>query len=72
MWGRNMKRNLVISIALGSAFALAAGQASAQERLDAKVTVWWVKGFYRSEDDALFEAIRKFEAKTGMKVDLSQ
>jgi multiple sugar transport system substrate-binding protein len=67
-----MKRNLVISIALGSAFALAAGQASAQERLDAKVTVWWVKGFYRSEDDALFEAIRKFEAKTGMKVDLSQ
>jgi multiple sugar transport system substrate-binding protein len=67
-----MKRNLVISIALGSAFALAAGQASAQERLDAKVTVWWVKGFYKSEDDALFEAIRKFEAKTGMKVDLSQ
>ena len=39
---------------------------------DAKLTVWWVKGFYKSEDDALFEAIRKFEAKTGVKVDLSQ
>jgi multiple sugar transport system substrate-binding protein len=67
-----MKRKLVISIALGGAFAIAAGQASAQERLDAKLSVWWVKGFYKSEDDALFEAIRKFEAKTGRKVDLSQ
>jgi multiple sugar transport system substrate-binding protein len=36
------------------------------------ITVWWVKGFYKSEDDALFEAIKKFEAKTGHKVDLSQ
>jgi multiple sugar transport system substrate-binding protein len=31
-----------------------------------------VKGLYKSKADALFEAIRKFEAKTGMKVDLSQ
>src|SRR5665213_3720149 len=37
-----------------------------------KLTVWWVKGFYKSEDDALFETIRKFEAKTGVKVELSQ
>ena len=37
-----------------------------------KLTVWWVKGFYKSEDDALFEAIKKFEAKTGVKVELSQ
>ena len=29
------------------------------------ITVWWAKGFYKSEDDALFEAIKKFEAKTG-------
>ncbi len=48
-----------------SAFA---GQALAQEKL----TVWWVKGFYKSEDDALFEAIRKFEQRTGVKVELSQ
>src|SRR5213592_2638242 len=37
-----------------------------------KLTVWWVKGFYKSEDDALFEAVRKFEQKTGVKVELSQ
>ena len=36
------------------------------------ITVWWGKGFYRSEDDALIEAIKKFEAKTGIKVELSQ
>ncbi len=42
--------------------------AAAQETL----TVWWVKGFYKSEDDALFAAIKKFEDKTKVKVDLSQ
>src|SRR3954454_4105549 len=36
------------------------------------ITVWWSKGFYKSEDDALLEAIKKFEAKTGIKVELSQ
>ena len=46
----------------------AAMPAAAQEKL----TVWWVKGFYKSEDDALFEAIKKYEAKTGVKVELSQ
>jgi multiple sugar transport system substrate-binding protein len=45
-----------------------AGHAMAQEKL----TVWWVKGFYKSEDDAFFEAVKKYEAKTGIKVDLSQ
>src|SRR3954451_4410703 len=48
--------------------AAAAGQAAAQETL----SVSWVKGFYKSEDDALYETIKKFEAKTGVKVDLSQ
>ena len=45
-----------------------AGHALAQETL----TVWWAKGFYKSEDDALLEAIKKFEAKTKVKVELSQ
>ncbi len=53
---------------LGVIVASLPGAASAQEKL----TVWWVKGFYKSEDDALFEAVRKFEAKTGIKVELSQ
>jgi multiple sugar transport system substrate-binding protein len=52
--------------ALGLFFA--AAPAMAQE----KITVWWVKGFYKSEDDALLEAIKKFEAKTNIKVELSQ
>src|SRR5947199_10811248 len=38
-----------------------------------KLTVWWVKGFYKSEDDALYAAIKKFEAKhKNVKVELSQ
>src|SRR3982751_2775809 len=46
-----------------------AGPASAEETL----TVWWVKGFYKAEDDALFAAIKKYEAKhKGVKVELSQ
>src|SRR6478672_7523139 len=61
-----MKKILLGAIA---AFAtMSVGQAYAQEKL----TVWWVKGFYKAEDDALFEAIKKFETKSGVKVDLSQ
>ncbi|KQW37839.1 ABC transporter substrate-binding protein [Rhizobacter sp. Root404] len=48
---------------------LGAAPAMAQEKL----TVWWVKGFYKSEDDALFAAIKKFEAKhPKIKIELSQ
>jgi multiple sugar transport system substrate-binding protein len=46
----------------------AAMPVAAQEKL----TVFWVRGFYKSEDDALYAAIKKFEDKTGVKVDLSQ
>ena len=53
---------------VGAGLALSS-PAFAQEKL----TVWWVKGFYKAEDDALFEAIKKFEAKNkGIKVELSQ
>nr|WP_086003122.1 ABC transporter substrate-binding protein [Polaromonas sp. JS666] len=48
---------------------LAGGHAAAQEKL----TVWWVKGFYKAEDDALFAAIKKYEDKhKGVKIELSQ
>ena len=64
-----MKLYRRLGVALVAAGALvAAAPAPAQEKL----IVWWVKGFYKSEDDALFEAIKKFEAKTGVKVELSQ
>lgn len=61
-----MRRILAGAAALAIAFSAAPG--FAQEKLN----VWWVKGFYKSEDDALFAAIKKFEAKTGVKVELSQ
>jgi multiple sugar transport system substrate-binding protein len=58
-----------LGVALFAAGAVAfAGQALAQETL----VVWWVKGFYKSEDDALYAAIKKYEAKSGVKVELSQ
>jgi len=61
--------NLLKKVALAIvAVGIFATPAAAQEKL----TVWWVKGFYKSEDDALFEAIKKFEAKSGVKVELSQ
>jgi multiple sugar transport system substrate-binding protein len=37
-----------------------------------KLTVWWMKGFSRSEDDALYAVIKKYEQKSGVKVELSQ
>jgi len=58
-----------LAAALVSVGLLASGPVLAQEKL----TVWWVKGFYKAEDEALFEAIKKFEAKNkNIKVDLSQ
>jgi multiple sugar transport system substrate-binding protein len=58
-----------ITGALVGAGLAAAGPAMAQEKL----TVWWVKGFYKAEDEALFAAIKKFEEKNkGIKVELSQ
>src|SRR5215212_9902168 len=61
-------RALACAVAAAIGILYAAAPAMAQQ----KITVWWVKGFYKSEDDALNEAIRKFEAKTGTKIELSQ
>lgn len=64
-----MKTKLFVTSALMTAALLASGHAAAQEKL----TVWWVKGFYKAEDDALFAAIKKFEEKNkGIKIELSQ
>ena len=61
-----MHRYLIGTIAVCA--LLAAGPASAQETL----TVFWGKGFYKAEDDALFAAVKKFEEKAKVKVDISQ
>jgi multiple sugar transport system substrate-binding protein len=61
-------RRVLIGLAVGAMVALAASSAPAQEK---QISVWWERGFSKAEDDALYEAIKKFEAKTGIKVDLS-
>ncbi|MEO5670925.1 MAG: ABC transporter substrate-binding protein [Ramlibacter sp.] len=64
-----MKLKSLLATAMVAAGLVASGQASAQEKL----TVWWVKGFYKAEDDALFVAIKKYEAKNkNVKIELSQ
>ncbi len=63
-----MKLKFVATVAVMAASMLVASQARAQQKL----TVWWAKGFYKSEDDALFAAIRKFEEKhKDIKIELS-
>ena len=59
-----MKLKTILATAMVAAGLVTAGQAVAQEKL----TVWWVKGFYKAEDEALFDVIKKFEAKTKMKI----
>ncbi|SFU41496.1 carbohydrate ABC transporter substrate-binding protein, CUT1 family [Polaromonas sp. YR568] len=64
-----MRLKTILAAAMVAAGLIASGQAAAQEKL----TVWWVKGFYKAEDDALFAAIKKYEEKhKGVKIDLSQ
>lgn len=64
-----MKLKSILAAAMVAAGLIGAGNAAAQEKL----TVWWVKGFYKAEDDALFAAIKKYEAKhKGVKIELSQ
>lgn len=54
---------------LAGAAMLAATPAMAQQQT---LTVWWGKGFYKAEDDALYAAIKKFEAKhPKIKIELS-
>src|ERR1700761_8439828 len=61
-----MRRILAGAAALAVAFAAVPGHAQGQ------LTVVWVKGFYKSEDEALYAAIKKYEQKTGTKIELSQ
>src|SRR4051812_43430958 len=63
-----MTRTLALTAIASLGLVYAAAPAMAQQ----SITVWWVKGFYKSEDDALLATIKKFEDKTKIKVDLSQ
>jgi multiple sugar transport system substrate-binding protein len=63
-----MNRLATAAAAVLAAMLIAPAPAMAQEKL----TIWWVKGFYKSEDDALLAVVKKFEQKTGVEVELSQ
>ena len=66
-----MKRKVWLTATLLGFGLLVSGATLAQAQ--EKLTVWWVKGFYKAEDDALFDAIKKFEAKhKNIKIELSQ
>jgi multiple sugar transport system substrate-binding protein len=60
-------RRLVLGTALAGIAIGATAPAFAQET----VTVWFTKGFYKSEDDALLAMIDKYQKATGVKVELS-
>ena len=63
------KKSLLIATLIAAGLMSASTAVLAQQKLN----VWWVKGFYKAEDDALFDAIKKFEAKhKDIKVELSQ
>ena len=49
--------------AVAACALIAASPASAQETL----TVFWGKGFYKAEDDALFAAVKKFDSARSMR-----
>src|ERR1700685_3763561 len=61
-------RGGILLFATAAVLLAAAHPAAAQDT----ITVWWGKGFYKSEDDALLKVVKKFEEKTGTKVELSQ
>jgi multiple sugar transport system substrate-binding protein len=57
----------IAPMAIGLAIGLFATPGLAQEKL----TLWWAKGAYQAEDDALLAVVRKFEARSGVKVELT-
>src|SRR3546814_6800053 len=62
----NIMRKLLGLLLAVTVFA-AVPQAMAQEKL----TLWFNKGFYPAEDEALNKVIAGFEKKTGVKIELS-
>jgi hypothetical protein len=54
------------------AIVLPTALASAARGRAAELTVWWDKGFYAQEDEAIAEVIAVFERKTGKRAKLAQ
>ena len=60
-------RSSISGVAVAAVVAGWSGAAMAQETL----SIWFTKGFYKGEDDALMSVVDKFQKATGVKVDLS-
>lgn len=60
-------RSSISGVAVAAVVAGWSGAAMAQETL----SIWFTKGFYKGEDDALMNVVDKFQKATGVKVDLS-
>jgi multiple sugar transport system substrate-binding protein len=57
----------IAPMAIAVAIGLLATPGVAQEKL----TIWWAKGAYQAEDDALLAVVKKIEARSGVNVDLT-
>ncbi len=68
---RSQAARRLLNTCMGIA-ALAAMTAGVSPSASAEtLTVWWNKGFYAAEDDALKQMVKKWEEKTGNTVNLS-
>jgi multiple sugar transport system substrate-binding protein len=56
---------------LAAIAALAIGLFATPGLAQEKLALWWAKGFYTAEDDALLAVVKKYEARTGVKVELT-
>src|SRR6185295_16993049 len=56
---------------LAAVAALAIGAFAAPGLAQDKLALWWTKGIYKAEDDALLAVARKYQARTGVHVELT-
>lgn len=64
-----MTRALSAALLIGS--ALTGLAIATPARAEETLTVWFTKGFYKGEDDALLQMIDKYQKASGVKVELS-
>jgi multiple sugar transport system substrate-binding protein len=55
----------------GIAAAVAIGLFTTPGLAQEKLAIWWAKGFYKAEDDALLAVVKKYEARTAVKIELT-
>ncbi|MEI8145526.1 MAG: ABC transporter substrate-binding protein [Alphaproteobacteria bacterium] len=66
-----MKKSTLRSALLATAAVFGLAAPAAQAQTPETVTVWFTKGFYAAEDQALERVIQRYTAATGVKVELS-